>query len=415
MGTVWLAQHLTLDVRCAVKFMTGEATSDPSFGARFAVEARAIAQLSSPHVVRILDHDTHEGTPFIAMECLQGEDLGARIKRLGRLDASATYRIVSQVANGLAKAHAAGIVHRDLKPENVFIAQDDDWEGGEVAKLLDFGVAKMTGLGSFEGATRSTQAGSLVGTPAYMSPEQARGVEVVDHRSDLWSLAVVAFECLTGKLPFDGPALGEIFAKILCEPLPVPSEVHPICTTAFDRWWIKAAARNPEYRFSSARDLVDALGRALGTVETPVGVRDTLRAVGCEAEPTTKQRGGRARFVAAALVLAVAPLMATVARGGIEGRLPLATASGSSAPAMAVARNRAPPTALAYAQVAETVAMPERVEASSSPVLAAAAARKEGAGRRGGARTLSPRSKVSATATAPAEPSSPPDDIDFGI
>ena len=234
MGTVWLAEHLTLNLRCAVKLMTREAMDDPSFAARFVVEARAIAQLNSPHVVRILDHDTHEGTPFIAMECLQGEDLGARIKRLGRLDASATYRIVSQVANGLAKAHAAGIVHRDLKPENIFIAQDDDWEGGEVAKLLDFGVAKMTGLGSFEGAAKSTQAGSLVGTPAYMSPEQARGVDVVDHRSDLWSLAVVAFECLTGKLPFDGPALGEVFAKILFEPLPVPSEVDPICTTAFD-------------------------------------------------------------------------------------------------------------------------------------------------------------------------------------
>ena len=126
MGTVWLAEHLTLNVRCAVKFMSAEALREPNFTARFELEARAIAQLNSPNVVRVIDHDTHEGTPFIAMECLQGEDLGARIRRAGRLDATATYNIVTQVANGLAKAHAAGIVHRDLKPENIFLAQDDE-------------------------------------------------------------------------------------------------------------------------------------------------------------------------------------------------------------------------------------------------------------------------------------------------
>ncbi len=415
MGTVWLAEHLTLNVRCAVKFMTGEAMRDPSFATRFELEARAIAQLNSPHVVRVLDHDTHEGTPFIAMECLQGEDLGARIKRLGRIDAAATYRIVSQVANGLAKAHAAGIVHRDLKPENIFIAQDDDWEGGEVAKLLDFGVAKMTGLGTCDSAVKSTQAGSLVGTPAYMSPEQARGVDVVDHRSDLWSLAVVAFECLTGKLPFDGPALGEVFAKILFEPLPVPSKVDRACTSAFDCWWTKAAARNADYRFSSARDLADALGRALGTIETPLDVRDTLRAVGREAEPPAARGSRRARFVAAALVVAVAPLMATLARGGIEGHSPHGVAAGRGPDVAAAMPERAAPATAVPVEAAETVAMPERVEASSSPVYAAAAVRKEGADWSGGTRTVSPRSKVPASRPAPTEPPQSPDDIDFGI
>ncbi len=409
MGTVWLAEHLTLNVRCAVKFMTGEAMRDPSFASRFELEARAVAQLNSPHVVRVLDHDTHEGTPFIAMECLRGEDLGARIKRLGRLDASATYTIVSQVANGLAKAHAAGIVHRDLKPENIFLAQDEDWEGGEVAKLLDFGVAKMAGLGPSEGVTRSTQAGALVGTPAYMSPEQARGVDVVDHRSDLWSLAVVAYECMTGKLPFDGPALGEVFAKILFESLPVPSKVDPACTAAFDRWWMKAAARNPEYRFANARELADALGRALGTIETPLDVRDTLRAVGCDALPTATRRGVRTRFVAAALVVAIAPLVATLARGGIE-RSTMATARSTNV-AAAVPDPAPPPTSLS----AETVAMPERVEASSTPAFTVAAAKKESPDWRSGVRTVSPQSKATTPRPSPTEPPSPPDDVDFGI
>ena len=112
MGAVWLANHLTLDVPCAVKFMAGEATRDPSYAARFELEARAIAKLTSPNVVRVLDYDVYEGMPFIAMECLQGEDLGARLQRVGRLDAATTYRIISQVAHGLAKAHAAGVLHR---------------------------------------------------------------------------------------------------------------------------------------------------------------------------------------------------------------------------------------------------------------------------------------------------------------
>jgi serine/threonine-protein kinase len=259
MGSVWLANHLTLHVRCAVKFMSSDSQvqGDPSFRARFEFEARAIAQLQSPHVVRILDYALVDDVPFIAMEYLQGEDLSARLSRLGRLDSAATYRIISQVARGLAKAHLARLVHRDIKPENIFLAVEEDEQ--ETVKLLDFGVAKSSAFAVQSG----TQAGSLIGTPAYMSPEQVRGTREIDHRSDLWSLAVVAFQCMTGQLPFDSQALGDMFAQIMYEPIPVPSAVAPWVTPAFDAWWARASARDVEQRFSSARELAVALGEAL--------------------------------------------------------------------------------------------------------------------------------------------------------
>jgi tRNA A-37 threonylcarbamoyl transferase component Bud32 len=415
MGTVWLAEHLALEVRCAVKFMSNEALRDPSFAARFELEARTIAQLKSPNVVRVLDHDSHEGTPFIAMECLQGEDLGVRIRRLGRIDAAATYRIVAQVANGLAKAHAAGIVHRDLKPENIFLAQDDD--GGEIAKLLDFGVAKVTGRASWDGAVSSTQAGAVLGTPAYMAPEQARGSELVDHRADLWSLAVVAYECLTGRLPFDGPTIADVFAKILSDSLPVPSEVDPVCTAEFDRFWLKAAARNPDYRFPNAPELAQGLGRALGILETPPSIRDTLRARGCEAPLPARPRPRRARLLAGALVLAVAPLVATLASGGIEARS--SRDAGATRVEIAFASSIPDPIPLAtpgpLAVVDPGAARAAASAPPTAPALAAAGESKAARSWHATARAASPRSKPAATRPTSTEQVSPIDDIDFGI
>ncbi len=414
MGTVWLAEHLTLNVRCAVKFMSAEAMREPNFASRFEREARAIAQLNSPNVVRVIDQDTDEGTPFIAMECLQGEDLGARIRRLGRLDATATYNIVTQVANGLAKVHAAGIVHRDLKPENIFLAQDDD--GGEVAKLLDFGVAKVTGDAPCDGEAGSTQAGTLLGTPAYMSPEQARGIDVVDHRADLWSLAVVAFECLTGRLPFDGAALGEVFARILFEPLPVPSQVDPACTVDFDRWWLKAVARNPDYRFANAPELADALGRALGILEQPLSVRDTLRARGCRASFAPPPRKRRSRLLAGALIVAVAPLVATFAMGGIDAR-----SAGSATPvrsallAASAAPDRTPPTAPVPPAVAEPVAARAPALAVPPRVLADVAVTTGAGNWHSTARAAPLRAKAPTSRRAPSAETPSLDDIDFGI
>ena len=258
MGAVWLAQHTGLDVPCAVKFIHEEAAKSPELRARFEREAKAAAQLRSPHVVQILDHGVWNGAPYIAMELLEGEDLAQRIRRRrpAPLSPRETLVIATQVGRALTKAHAAGLVHRDLKPANIFLVRDDE---REIAKVLDFGVAKVKET-SLDDAT---QTGAVLGTPFYMSPEQARGSKGIDHRSDLWALAVVVYQCLVGKLPFRGDALGELLVKIIVEPLPVPSQLGDV-PPGFDAWWARAAARDPANRYQTPRELTHALGLALG-------------------------------------------------------------------------------------------------------------------------------------------------------
>src|ERR1019366_1234982 len=218
MGSVWHATHLGLDIPCAVKFIEGPHAAMPQAHARFGREAKAAAQLRSPHVVQILDHGVWDGTPYMAMELLEGEDLGKRLARYGRMPAKDVCFIVAQVARALTKAHAAGIVHHDLKPDNVFLVRDDD---REIAKVLDFGIAKATG--AIDGS--NTKTGAMLGTPYYMSPEQAQGTRAVDRRSDVWSLAVIVYLALTGHLPFESEALGDLLIKIIVSPMPVPSHV----------------------------------------------------------------------------------------------------------------------------------------------------------------------------------------------
>lgn len=258
MGSVWLAHHVGLDTPCAVKFIHGEVQAMPDIRARFEREAKAAAALRSSHVVQILDYGVWDGFPYIAMEYLEGEDLGQRIKRKGRLSPQETVLIISQVARALTKAHAAGLIHRDLKPENIFLVPEDDHE---IAKVLDFGIAK-THAPVVDNAT--TKAGALLGTPHYMSPEQAQGTKSIDYRSDLWSLGVLAYQCLTGKLPFNSEALGDLLLHIMVNPLPIPSQMAPDVPATFDVWWQRAAARDASQRFQSAKELADALAVALG-------------------------------------------------------------------------------------------------------------------------------------------------------
>jgi len=261
MGKVWLAHDLHLDSPCALKLIDDDKAKSEEVRVRFEREAKVSAQLRGAHVVDVFEHGEFEGTPFIAMEYLDGEDLSTRLDRLGRLPLAETYRIIAHVARALARAHAYGIVHRDLKPENVFLVQGDD---GEIAIVLDFGIAKHD---AYSLTDKATKTGSLLGTPYYMSPEQARG-KGIDHRSDLWSLGVIAFQCLTGKPPFESEALGELMGLILYEELPRPTSREPSLPAAVDDWWDRAAARDREERFTSAKELADALGQALGIGQT---------------------------------------------------------------------------------------------------------------------------------------------------
>jgi eukaryotic-like serine/threonine-protein kinase len=272
MGSVWLAHHMGLDIPCAVKFIEGEFAQVPEAQARFEREAKAAAQLRSPHVVQILDHGVWQGTPYMAMELLEGEDFGKRLARIGRMAPQDVCTILTQVTRALTKAHAAGIVHRDLKPDNIYLVKDDD---REIAKVLDFGIAKAST--ALDGG--NTKTGAMLGTPYYMSPEQAQGIKAVDHRSDLWSLAIIVFQALTGKLPFESEALGDLLVKIIVAPVPMPSQYAPDLPAALDRWWLKAANRDPAMRYQSAKELSDGLALVFGQSQlTDVMDRNELRA-----------------------------------------------------------------------------------------------------------------------------------------
>jgi serine/threonine-protein kinase len=265
MGAVWLAQDLSLDRSCAIKLVEPDQAKSEEVRVRFQREAMAAAKIHCVNVVEVFDHGEWNGVYYIVMELLEGEDLCTRLFQRQKLGPTETYRIVVQVARALARAHAAGIVHRDLKPANIFLVPGDEQE---TAKVLDFGIAKHD---RYQSDNTKTKVGTLLGTPFYMSPEQIRG-EVADWRSDLWSLGVIAFECLTGRPPFDYEALGHLMGAILYERIPAPTEFNPALTRAIDGWWRKAAARDRELRYQSAKELADALGDAIGSSRLPVPV-----------------------------------------------------------------------------------------------------------------------------------------------
>jgi serine/threonine-protein kinase len=264
MGSVWRADHVQLRSPVAIKLIDQEIARNPEALARFMREAQAAAALRSPHVVQIFDFGADQGVPYIAMELLEGESLAARLERTRILSPSQTSHVISQVTRAIAKAHEAGIVHRDLKPDNVFVVQNDD---EEVAKVLDFGIAKASN--AFGVSTGSaTRTGSLLGTPYYMSPEQAEGNRHVDGRADLWALGVIAYECLVGQRPFEADALGALLLAICTRPLPIPSNHAPV-PSGFDAWFARACAREVNERFQTARELALALRRVCGETATP--------------------------------------------------------------------------------------------------------------------------------------------------
>jgi len=258
MGTLWVARHLGLGSLVAIKFMAPEISSADSARVRFRREAWAAARIESPHVVRLFDHGVHDEQLFLVMELLDGEDLSARLKRRGPLPLRAAASILVQAARGLARAHELGIVHRDLKPANLFLARNDD--ASETVKILDFGIAKALFDGM--GAGDPTAPGEILGSPEYMSPEQALGSSI-DHRSDLWSLSLVLYRMLAGRNAFEGQGISALLSMLQGGAPPL-SGVVPGLPILLDRFFERALARDPAHRFQSAYELAAATARIAG-------------------------------------------------------------------------------------------------------------------------------------------------------
>ena len=267
-GEVWLARHLQLDSPIAIKILNQDVASVGTAKQRFIREARALARVRSPYIVQVFDYGLHDGRAFLAMEYLVGETLEDRLEKSDGLTTADVARICTHIAKALQAAHDAGVVHRDVKPENVFLVTYDD---EEIAKVVDFGTQKsVDAVGA--GNVTLTRAGSILGTPYYMSPEQLQDSGSVDHRTDLWALGVIAYKCLTGKLPFSGSNLPNLIMAICIEPLPVPSLIASV-PPGFDAWFRRAVARDRDQRFDSAKTMSRELQRVLfgGTLVTVSG------------------------------------------------------------------------------------------------------------------------------------------------
>jgi eukaryotic-like serine/threonine-protein kinase len=250
MGVVWVAHSLVLGVDVALKLIRAE-TAGPGLATRMAREAHAAARLGHPSLVRVFDFGwTHRGDPFLVMEFVQGETLSSRLKREGSMPAIKAVQTLLPIADGLRLAHERRIVHRDIKPDNILLATDTI--GRIQPKLLDFGIAKIEHT-PLDG--KLTQIGAILGSPEYMSPEQARGLETVDARTDVWSLTVALYEVLTGDVPFKGANYNALMQAIINDaPVPPRSGDNEL-------WEVlsRGLAKNPDERYSSMSELGEAL------------------------------------------------------------------------------------------------------------------------------------------------------------
>jgi len=262
MGSVWSATHLGLNQQIALKLVSSNFARSSDALRRFDNEAKAAAKIKSRHVPQVYDNGVLEdGTPFLAMELLHGETLFSRIHKGGPVPLPEAVRIIEHCCRGLGRAHSLGIIHRDIKPENIYLAHSVD-DDNYIVKILDFGIAKITSLEAGEQST--TRTGALLGTPMFMSPEQARGLRTIDHRTDLYSLGLVTYMMFTGNLAFNGDTLGELLLQICTQPLPGLLAAAPWLPPPMEAWFQKACAREPDQRFPTAQAFIESMRIAGG-------------------------------------------------------------------------------------------------------------------------------------------------------
>ena len=272
MGVVVVARHEALDQRVAVKVLRADVATDKATVARFLREAQAAARIQSEHICRVFDVGTlPDGAPYMVMELLEGVDLAGELER-GALRIADAVTYAAQALDGIVEAHRRGIVHRDLKPANIFLARRDD--GRVVVKVLDFGISKIEQPSDAQRDFSLTSTQTLLGSPAYMSPEQVRSSKDVDVRTDIWSMGVVLYESLSGGSLFGGETLGEVFARIREDPIPKLSSKRPDVPADLEQIVHRCLERKIDARFATAAELRDAL---IGFLErTPGAPRSSL-------------------------------------------------------------------------------------------------------------------------------------------
>jgi serine/threonine-protein kinase len=262
MGGVYAATPLAGGPQVAIKVLSvADPASRERIAARFAREARAVTALSCPHIVSVFDAGSEGARPFLVMELLEGEDLGQRLRREGRMPTGEAVHVAAQVLVALGSAHEAGIIHRDLKPDNVFLMKKD---GDAVfAKLLDFGMSKLTPREGQTLALALTKKGMAVGTPFYMAPEQARALDDVDGRADLWALGAILFECLAGRPPFVGSVQEQVLIAICTTDAPDVRALRPDVPSKIAKLIARALSRDRAQRFLSAWQMLAAIAEVM--------------------------------------------------------------------------------------------------------------------------------------------------------
>jgi serine/threonine protein kinase len=308
-GSVYEAEAGGTDgAHVAVKILDRQWSRDEVVAGRFAREARAASAVDSPHIVRVLDGGTEDGCPYLVMELVRGEDLGARLHARRHLQLDEAIAVGEQLLEGLVAAHAAGVVHRDLKPDNVLLGKRGGRQGeseADFVTIVDFGMSK---LDRPKGTTKPlplTRAGMVLGTPLYMSPEQARASTDVDARSDLFAVGAILFECLTGRPPFTGETYEQVMLKICMDDAPDVRRWAPETPDALAAVVAKALEKEREYRWGSADEMLGAL-RAIGRV----GAGDVRRA----------RRQARARVAVAGVIAVLAGALVTWLAVALAGR-----------------------------------------------------------------------------------------------
>jgi serine/threonine-protein kinase len=256
MGIVYLAEHPVIGRKVAMKAIHPELSRNPEVVSRFVTEAKSVNQIGNEHIVDIHDFGTSpDGEFYFIMEFLQGDSLVDRLKHNAPLDPGRALAIAAQVADALGASHQHGIIHRDLKPENIFLINKG--HAVDFVKVLDFGLAKLTQ--GEEKVSHKTRTGSVMGTPYYMAPEQCEGKANIDHRADIYSLGVILFEMLTGKVPFGGEGYGEIIVKHITAVVPSPRAINPLLPPSIEGIILRALAKSREDRFQTMDDFGAAL------------------------------------------------------------------------------------------------------------------------------------------------------------